>query len=680
MAKSENSNVLTHDLKLIEKYSNQFLENRESNVFENKEGEYIYSINEQEPTFKQKLMLHNTWTSIIDWSVNLGNNHFAVTISNTNIIVNDLDKKNEIIDKFLWETCYSISKNIKENFKTLTWLFFVCELTKNKEIHFHAIIAIKNFIDFNHCIRNNLSIILPIITASLFHKILDIKISSLNYFNDIRNWINYMHKDIDKWNYQGRIFVTNLYRKEFEILNCIYENILIIPTFDERGNKIDKNDFVDGNFECNAVEIWTLDYEKINLLIKNRNERFNDYMQKLTAIDTFTGTKLINNKINNNILIKLLKYYLVFNEYYIDAYNIYVKIKETMISYKYVEGLKTHMYNNFLKNVKIFYINNFSNYFNGFDFDNLCDMFLIKTKNTIESLEVLSENIIKPTFSILEFNDGLYFIKYDKFLEKKNLNINILKNLTTTKYYNKSFEWVRQVKPTTWINSLKHSIGIDGIDGKKNEHYENIIFFFFKILNEVFDKKNTLYIFGKSGTGKSLLIANTLYNIFGKQQIGSVVGEGGFQFQDLEGKSIALLEEWKYSSKNSPEFLKITSGEDLLISKKYSKEHIIIKRLFSVILTNHEFKEKKEIIKEAFNNRMYYSEFENRLRDEDLKDFSNFKKKLDDEEVNIILFCNKYFFKKKKGLINKRMLKKNFIKLIIFDFLLINFKLSSVYF
>ena len=665
-----------HNLKTIENASEQFLEGREIRL---ELGDTISPIDENFNNYDAteglnkniRLLLFRRWSQVIDWSINLGNNHFALTISNTNIKCGNRWENDPIHIRISRDIYQNMLFDIKKNFPTITWIFIIPELTKNEIIHFHAIIAIKNFIDYNYCLYNSLSLLLP--TILNYHILreysewpnLDIKISPLKYFNDIRNWIMYMHKDISKWPYGGCLNVVNYYKDDIQRELSLYFNILIRPLKDKKGNEYDiKNE--DPFFKPFSVDIGILDYEKLDWNIKDGNERFKNYLSKLTQVDKFDGIKLTNNKINNDTLIKLIKYYIIFNEFYIYNNNIYIKIINSEISYIYVDDLKNHIYNNFLDNVKKYYIENFNNYFNGFNFDDLCDTFLLKTKQIVDSLEILSTNKIIPNFSIIEFTDGLYFIKYDRFLPKKFIhNIIHKKNITTLKYFKQTYEWVRKNKPTTWIEAIKNALNIkNDLNYFENSDYNNIIFFFFKILNEIFDKKNTLYIFGNSGTGKSLLIGSILYKIFGKQQIGSVINDGNFQFQDLEGKIIAILEEWKFNQNNSAEFLKITSGEELLIAKKYSKEHIIIKKLFSVVLTNHEIIIKNKNLNEAFNNRIYYCEFKNKILDFNLKNFDDFTKKLYSEEANIIIYCNKYFFKKNKGILNKKISCERFIELL----------------
>jgi len=141
-----------------------------------------------------------------------------------------------------------------------------------------------------------------------------------------------------------------------------------------------------------------------------------------------------------------LQYYLVLNNYYIYNNSIYVKIKGTKISYSHVGTLLDILYNNFSKNIISFYNENFELYFKGFDFDYLLSTFFIKSKYIIESIRDISTQRIEPNFGLIEFSDGVYSIKYDRFFpNSKYYNFN--NETATLKYYNSKYNYVRKTKP-----------------------------------------------------------------------------------------------------------------------------------------------------------------------------------------------------------------------------------------
>lgn len=183
-----------------------FYEKLEKNSFEN-------SGYDENPLMNLKL-IGNSFNKIIDWSINNGNHHFAITI---NCIGYKYDGFNTV---FLEEEQLKIKNYLYKLFPTTTWFFIVSEETKGGMLHFHAIIAIRNFIDYNYTIKNNL--INCLFNFSFFGNnycdfisTFDIKVQPLNYFRDVKNWVMYMHKDIYNWRYRGVIFFFSVYVLNF---------------------------------------------------------------------------------------------------------------------------------------------------------------------------------------------------------------------------------------------------------------------------------------------------------------------------------------------------------------------------------------------------------------------------------------------------------------------------------
>ena len=83
-------------------------------------------------------------------------------------------------------------------FKTITYIFIVPEKNKKGVLHFHILISIRNFIDYNYTLKNNLLLCLKKLTLidGIYVNDFDIKVSSLMYFKDVKNWAIYMYKDM----------------------------------------------------------------------------------------------------------------------------------------------------------------------------------------------------------------------------------------------------------------------------------------------------------------------------------------------------------------------------------------------------------------------------------------------------------------------------------------------------
>jgi hypothetical protein len=152
-----------------------------------------------------------------------------------------------------------------------------------------------------------------------------------------------------------------------------------------------------------------------------------------------TGVILTDNTINKGVLIDLIRYYLVLNDCYLYNNNIYKKIEGTKVSYKFVGSVAEILYNDFMQNVVNFFIINYNDYFIGFDFSKLVKDYLIVEEKVIKAIYKITTNRINPDFSLIEFNDGVYSIKYDRFFPN-NKDYNFSSKISTIKYYNESYE------------------------------------------------------------------------------------------------------------------------------------------------------------------------------------------------------------------------------------------------
>ena len=153
-------------------------------------------------------------------------------------------------------------------------------------------------------------------------------------------------------------------------------------------------------------------------------------------------------------------------------------------------------------------------------------------------------------------------------------------------------------------------------------------------------KNNFLYIHGKTNTGKSTYLTKVLTRYFGSENVGTIVNSTNFKFQDLKDKLLVVMDEFKYLSNNSGDFLKLLGGEPLLTTQKYNKDHITINKLMGLILSNCVIVEKNESINKALFERLYVIEFLFNINTNSV----NINKSLKDEEANIIIFCNKLYF------------------------------------
>ena len=471
-----------------------------------------------------------------------------------------------------------------------------------------------------------------------------------------------MHKDIYDWKYRGFIFFFSVYVLDFffstyPCLGDIYytsiENENVV------GGRVVLICFLDSDNLRNFEELNNLKKTAINVKLPE------GYINSLDILDLFSGIKIVNNKLDQRVLINLLQYYLILNKYYIYNDNIYVKVENTKISYRVIGSLIDVLYNKFQENVVVFFSTKFEFYFSGFDFNYLLKNFFIKSKGIIESIKDISTQRIEPNFGLIEFKDGIYSIEYDRFFSNKE-DYNFSDRISTIKYYNRSYNWVRQNEPKNWISSIKNALNIKNNELTNEDYIRLCLHIINPIHKNIFDKKSTLFVYGQSNTGKTTLIANVLSDYFGSTNIGSIVSAKNFKWQDLIGKILGIIDEGRYNPSISSDLLKITGLERVVVEKKYSKDHIVISPIPLIILTNILFEDKNKSIDEALKNRLYMIEFINTISLDNLNNSKTFKKKLKNEEANIIIYCNKLLFKLNEGdlshlgrkISNKSILKK----------------------
>lgn len=152
-----------------------------------------------------------------------------------------------------------------------------------------------------------------------------------------------------------------------------------------------------------------------------------------------------------------------------------------------------------------------------------------------------------------------------------------------------------------------------------------------------------MYIHGKTNTGKTTYLTKVLTRYFGPENVGNVINSVDFKFQDLQDKLLVIMDEFRYSSNLSSDFLKLLGGEPLLINQKYARDHIIIQGFMGLILSNYLFYEKDASVNQALLERLHVIEFLQNV-DKNLNAIGDINKSLSDEEPNIIIFCNKLYF------------------------------------
>lgn len=604
--------------------------------------------------------IYNQWDIFIDWSINQGNSHYSFTINYPNndihnlfyytdiyknvLKLHPLDKKESFFfgnnnSKYIdfeylerdfktepswFDDIHHFLYGYKHKIKTQHWIFTVIEENENGIPHIHGIIAIRNLIDYNKNIINNIT--------KEFKKeytFVDIVMKNLDNFFDIKGWIRYLHQN-NQWIFKPLFCCLP---KDINFINNIFLKCYITNYNMNNLNKENINSIQDNikEYDNPCIEINCTTYsEQVECFEDNK------LINKYNVSQYFIGIKLNKNELNENLIIDLICNYMYINNLYLNNNSVYKKINNTIISYERLETIDKLFFENFQNTVIPFYTNNFPIQFDGFDFYYIVKNFKLKMENNITKIKLINNNKIDFNFNIMEFNDGIYDLRNNLFIERNKLN-SIKYKINTIKYYNKSYNRVRKDKPNNWINGVKNALGNNNVD------FIVLCLFIanlFQPTNENI-KRNFLFIHGPSNTGKTTYSSKILTRYFRPENIGSIVTDSNFKFQDINNKLFVILEEFKYKRASSSDFLKLLGGEKLLTSKKYSKDHITIDCLKGLIVSNDKIDEKNLEIKKALLNRLFIINFLNK----NLNSNKEINESLMDEEPQIIIYCNKLYFK-----------------------------------
>lgn len=518
---------------------------------------------------------------------------FFITINytnNSNLKLNDREHNLNFISKIF----------INEKFQT-SFFYLVPELNKNNNEHYHLVYGYKSLVDFNDSLKIN---ILNELKTDISY---DIDLKQINNFINIKEKFKYILKDSYK-EIDSNLLDHKFFLEEY----LIYKNSDLVAIYSDIDNKI----------------IGILNTFKVN------NTNFGSFY-------------IHNSEYSKYTLLLMVKWYCILkNLKYKDGF-LFEKIENSWYSYTQYESL-SWIKQNILEIYEFLYKKYPINYsfipveylmitekFN----DNEVDLFLLNLKQ--------NKNL-KFVFDIIEFNNGFYFFKFNKFFEKEYFiknNIRLNENFLIIKYYN--YNYNRRFLPKNWINHLKNAIN-DNIDNEKFQltcaYLANTILKNY----DIFEKKKVLYIWGNSSTGKTTIVARVLWKYFGEENIGVLSGSKNFELQNLVNKEVGILDEYKFNKKKRERDLKLFEGQTIIEDVKY-KNLMKIKDLSIIALSNYSInpldannKEEEKYTDIALSNRTQLINF---IKKENIINPINLDldeiKKLDNEDPYILIYCNK---------------------------------------
>lgn len=472
------------------------------------------------------------------------------------------------------------------------------EYGNNNKPHYHIIISCKNILGFNkHFVYN---------IKNYFIKELneyDIVVELIEDFNNYKNKFKYIIKE------QKSIKELNLYMPESDEYKEMFSFI--------------------NNLKINQIK------EK-----------------KYANLNSFSK---INNNYDEYTLINLINFYFSYKNIFLCDKILYKKISNKLISYeKFME------FNEIPKMIKFFYLEllmNFSIQLENLDMYALQVQFVPKIEQILKKTEETITNVIKLNFDLIEFNDGIYILSKNKFIKRKILENYDLRNLTTKKYYNKTYK--NLTIPEKWKKLIDNTL--------EDPELSNDFFLYYATLfnrkDDLLGKKKTMYILGESSTGKTTLTTKVLFKFFGQENIGLISNNNLFGLENIINKKCIICDEAHHYSFNGGQILKLLEkGNPLLVERKH-KEAIITYNTIIVFISNKEINLKENESQEAFSNRIKIFKFKTKLP-ETTQFYRNLIEYIENEEINIIIYCNKLFFKKYKNDRRKLRNNKTLIKLL----------------
>lgn len=480
---------------------------------------------------------------------------------------------------------------------------------------------------------------------------------------------------------------------KLNILNELKEEL----SWDIVINKLNKFEIIKQKFSYLVKESYSIDNNKNNLnthilvyeeYLKQELHIFLNFLKEYIQINEIKGLHINNTNFgsvhNNNLkentketTLNLIKWYFLFHGIKYKNGFLFKKIKEANHSYVQYDSIKW-IKNNYIEIYKTLLENFFLN-IKGISIDDL----LLKNKINNEEIDLILKNLpsnynIELCFDIIEFNNGYYFFKYNKFITKKyiesnNLSLNL--SYILLKHYNSVYN--RRIIPIFWKNIVLITLN------NNKEKLEIICAYIANTIHknkDIFEKKKVLYIWGDSSTGKTTVIAKPLWKYFGDDNIGILSGSKNFALENLVNKELAILDEYKFNKKRRETDLKLFEGQTILEDAKY-KEQQKIKELNIIVLSNfsinpedyeknEETQYKKNTDIALFNRTNLIKFFSKEEIKNPINLTSDYIKKIEKEDPYILIYCNRIYHKKyikntaktSQKNINELLLKNNFLE------------------
>jgi len=544
--------------------------------------------------------------SIIFFSINI--NLYRVGFDNTKYHTLNIESEEYIIKSF---------QALLDSFSDLEFIefgLFVTELNKSNDPHLHGILGFRTL--FN-CQENILYQIEDLLARlDLF----DTRVNFLPKFMDVVRYFNYMSKDLTKkrkFNYIFDVAYSSHYSYIYQSFGMSIESLNVITEFN---NLIPMGPTYDGRQYVRYGKHYNL-----------------------------KGMKIISKDLNIIKMVYFLSLYFQLHDMFIHKGNVYKKILNTYISYEYLGNL------NYLKENYLLLMKELSNHIKLVDYKELCFHFVLHSDWVIKSfLKFNYLNKKELHFDILEFKDGIYFARYDKFICKygqKNYDLSQLSGkIFTIRYYDSYYANLLRYggKPRIWYDKLLKNFN--------EKLLEEFCLLFRDVLFDVdkgFSKKsNILFLLGISNSGKSRLILDVARHSYGTQNVGTLHPNVEFLFENIIGKNLAILDEIDLPPQIINLLKKLGSHEMLPIYSKFKE--LRYEQVTSNILVALNYKKQ---INSLFLDDCILNRINKFILKNECKVSNEEYDKIIKEIPKILVYCNKLYYK--YYYINKKSLPKH---------------------
>jgi hypothetical protein len=547
-------------------------------------NEYITE-NKKDKKKVERFELNHYLDKTIENFSNIGNLNYYITINFKNNINKNINNYDNLL-KYKSEELICI---VNSRLEMWTYLSINCEENEDGDFHFHCMLGLRSIIGFNEDIGVNIKNVLRD-----YYEVDSYIVESKDIVK-VKINIHYCYKDVFKFhNFCSFFFISNWQ-------------------------------------DCCSDLLDIFLYLNLNITIRGYSQN--------SILDNLQGVKIAN-KIekddNKNIILNMWNYYLTLNNYYIYNNCIFEKVENYEISYKKKYKI-SFLYEN-IHEVISFFINLLPTQFVNYNFYEITSKYIMYNEQLIQTLKLVTTNKIKPNFNLLEFKDGIYNMKLNKFIPKKIFKkLNPSPIINTIKFYNRTYKHL--APPKNWLNIVYKTL-------EDSDEAKSLFLFFANIFhhnNKFFKKKKVLFIVGKNNTLKTTLIVKPLINFFGEENVGIIISDlnSNFQLQDVCDKIIVVIDEYKHNDKIEGFLLKWFEGSDIKSEQRF-KIFEILDNKPTILVSNEYIKAEDSEIQNAFNNRIIKLLFKYKIKPDEIDDLMI--DEINNEEAAIMIHCNKVYF------------------------------------